>query len=261
MQTEKITKYFPKSSEVNVCVPFCSPTFLTLLDEATILDRRIDVIEWRMDYYQGTDLSDWIAAMEMLRAKCRDYCIIATWRTKKEGGQRDISEKDYEMIVTAIIETGLPNLIDIEMFMGEEIVKRLVALAKEHNIGVLISNHDMEQTPSKEAMMTRLHAMQRMGADVVKLAVMPNKPMDVWDLMSVTSAYVEETDAVPCITMSMGLLGTVSRICSEISGSVMTFAAFNISSAPGQLSLFDLCDCLEVLRKAYTPKKHSLPKR
>ena len=51
----------------------------------------------------------------------------------------------------------------------------------------------------------------------------------------------------PVITMSMGVLGGVSRLCGEAFGSAMTFANPGQASAPGQISLDVVNDVLDAL--------------
>ena len=78
-------------------------------------------------------------------------------------------------------------------------------------------------------------AMQQAGADLPKLAVMPRSRADVLELLAATA---EMTDPeTPVITMSMGALGGVSRLCGEAFGSAMTFANPGTASAPGQVPL------------------------
>lgn len=55
------------------------------------------------------------------------------------------------------------------------------------------------------------------GADIVKLAVMPQNYKDVLNLLDVTAQFREENPDTPVITMSMGSLGGISRISGETS--------------------------------------------
>ena len=80
-------------------------------------------------------------------------------------------------------------------------------------------------------------AMQAAGADLPKLAVMPQSRRDVLALLAATAEMAERHPATPVITMSMGALGAVSRICGEAMGSAMTFASAGKASAPGQIEL------------------------
>lgn len=41
-------------------------------------------------------------------------------------------------------------MIDVELFIGDEIVKELTDLAHNHGMPVIISNHDFDRTPPHE---------------------------------------------------------------------------------------------------------------
>ncbi len=95
-------------------------------------------------------------------------------------------------------------------------------------------------------MTARLRRMEALGADIAKLAVMPQTPEDVLTLLSATGE-VSATAARPVVTMSMGRLGAVSRIAGEVFGSALTFGAVGQSSAPGQLEAAALAKALSLL--------------
>ena len=80
------------------------------------------------------------------------------------------------------------------------------------------------ETPDREVMKMLLEQMCAGGADVVKLAVMPQNMEDVLKLLSVTNEFKEENPDTPVITMSMGKMGMISRLCGEF-GAAVTFAA------------------------------------
>ena len=59
---------------------------------------------------------------------------------------------------------------------------------------------------------------ERLGADVAKVAVMPRDPQDVLTLLAATYR-AGQTIGVPLITMSMGGVGSLSRIMGWVYGS------------------------------------------
>ena len=77
--------------------------------------------------------------------------------------------------------------------------------------------------------------MQELGCDLVKYAVMPQSERDVLTLLDTTLTMKEEYSDTPVVTMSMGHLGVVSRICGQVFGSAITFGTAGKASAPGQL--------------------------
>ena len=88
------------------------------------------------------------------------------------------------------------------------------------------------------------------GANIVKLAVMPKKKQDVLDVLAVTSEFQEENPSTPVITMSMGDMGVISRLCGESFGSCVTFAAHKQASAPGQMALEDVSEILQMIHNS-----------
>ena len=77
---------------------------------------------------------------------------------------------------------------------------------------------------------------QEMGADVAKIAVMPQSREDVMTLMEATMEADHSLD-IPVVTMSMGRLGVLSRLAGTLTGSAMTFASVGEASAPGQIPI------------------------
>ena len=90
--------------------------------------------------------------------------------------------------------------------------------------------------------------MQQAGADLPKLAVMPQSRADVLELLAATVEMTDHHPETPVITMSMGALGAVSRLCGEAFGSAMTFANPGTASAPGQVGLDVVNAVLDSLR-------------
>ena len=97
-------------------------------------------------------------------------------------------------------------------------------------------------------MVMRLQRMEELGADAVKLAVMPAKRQDVLNLLQATLTAWERL-SVPVVTMSMGDLGVISRISGSLTGSAMTFAAAGAVSAPGQIPVEAVAEIQNFLNK------------
>ena len=66
---------------------------------------------------------------------------------------------------------------------------------------------------------------------------------------SVTNEFKEENPDTPVITMSMGKMGMISRLCGESFGAAVTFAAHKKASAPGQMEMHEVADILERIHK------------
>ena len=104
-------------------------------------------------------------------------------------------------------------------------------------IPIALTSLILSSSPPKAELVSRMVAMQQAGADLPKLAVMPQSRADVLELLAATAEMTDHHPETPVITMSMGALGAVSRLCGEAFGSAMTFANPGTASAPGQVGL------------------------
>ena len=143
-------------------------------------------------------------------------------------------------------KTNCVDLVDVEMFFGDE-VKDIIEQVHQHGVKVIASNHDFEKTPDVDEMISRLCKMQNLGADLLKIAVMPQCRKDVLNLLTATEEMYRKYAKCPIITMSMSQMGVVSRLCGELSGSAVTFGAAGKASAPGQIGTEKLSEMLLML--------------
>ena len=114
---------------------------------------------------------------------------------------------------------------------------------------MIASNHHFHETPAQETLLEILTKMDQMGADILKIAVMPQSRKDVLTLLSATEEMDLRT-AKPLITMSMGPVGMISRLCGELFGSALTFGTVGKASAPGQIDAKDLASVLQLIHKS-----------
>lgn len=234
-----------------ICVPIVAHSKEEILKEAGNL-RQIpaDLVEWRADWFALDDPCAAVEVLAALREVLGDLPLLFTFRTKSEGGQKQVKAEEYLALNEAAARSGYVDLIDAELFMGEETVKSLIAAAHCCGVRVVASNHDFVKTPEKEEIVRRLCAMQQLGADILKIAVMPQSRADVLTLLAATEEMQRCFANRPLITMSMGGYGAVSRICGEVFGSAVTFGAAGKASAPGQLPVQELSQVLAALHRA-----------
>lgn len=235
-----------------ICVPLIGRNDVALIEEVNFLKAlKLDVVEWRIDYHENVeDIEKMKETLKVLREALGELPLLVTFRSKKEGGEREVSVKYYVELNKAMVATGDADMIDIELFTGDEIVKEIVEFAHAHNVKVVISNHDFDKTPIKEEIISRLCKMQEMDADLPKIAVMPQTTDDVLTLLSATNEMVTKYADRPIITMSMAGLGVVSRLAGEVFGSALTFGAAKAVSAPGQVSVAKLAQVLGIIHES-----------
>ncbi len=235
-----------------ICVPIVGKTREEIIKAAEeIRTLPVDVVEWRADWYEEVfEANVVLDVLQELRRILGEFPLLFTFRTKKEGGEKEIDEKNYRILNQLIVESGLADLIDVEVFSGDEVVNDLVRTAHENGVKVIGSNHDFEKTPSKEEIIRRLQKMQELDVDLPKIAVMPRKKEDVLTLLAATEEMNRKYADRPIITMSMAGDGIISRLCGEVFGSALTFGAAGQASAPGQIGVKELRQILTILHES-----------
>ncbi len=226
-----------------ICVPIIEKEEKNIIEEALrISETECDVVEWRIDFFDDVFETDrTIEVLKKVRSAIGDKKILlVTFRTKNEGGQKSIEPKVYEELLIEVVKSGYAHLIDVELFIGDEVFESIIDKAKENGCYVIASNHDFEKTPSYDEIVTRLLNMYEKGADISKIAVMPQNMSDVATLLKATATMKEEHGDVTIVTMSMGKLGMISRVSGELFGSAMTFGIIDKPSAPGQVEISKL---------------------
>ena len=123
----------------------------------------------------------------------------------------------------------------------------MIDAAHGAGVKVIMSNHDFHKTPAQEDIIYRLRRMQDLGADLPKIAVMPQTPQDVLTLLSATLTMKEKYATRPIITMSMAKMGGISRVTGRLFGSAMTFGTVGQASAPGQIAIKELRELMDIL--------------
>ncbi|MFQ0833096.1 MULTISPECIES: type I 3-dehydroquinate dehydratase [Citrobacter freundii complex] len=214
-------------------------------------DADFDILEWRVDHFADVSSIDAVLeAARTIRDVMSDKPLLFTFRSAKEGGEQALSVADYIALNRAAVDSGLVDMIDLELFTGDEQVKATVEHAHAKQVLVIMSNHDFHKTPASEEIIQRLRKMQELGADIPKIALMPQNKTDVLTLLSATLEMQEHYADRPIITMSMAKTGVISRLAGEVFGSAATFGAVKKASAPGQISVSDLRSVLTILHQA-----------
>ena len=235
-----------------ICIPNVGKTKEDILSlTRTYLGMHMDLMEWRMDWYEDVeDIAKVTELVKELRDVMGDTPLLCTFRTDKEGGVHPMSTEKYAELNKAVAATGNADIIDVEIFTGDAVVREIIDGAHAAGVKVVASNHDFHKTPSKEELIHRLRLMQDFDADLPKIAVMPTCRQDVLTLLSATLEMAESYADRPIITMSMSGTGVISRLTGEFFGSALTFGAAAKASAPGQIPVSELETVLSVIHKS-----------
>ena len=235
-----------------ICVPVTGEKEEDILIEMKkTTELPADLIEWRGDWYEDIfDPEKRKSLLLKIRAVIGETPLLFTYRSLQEGGQRAASPEVYKQLNEDICASGLVDAVDVELFMGDKFIKPIIDAAHKAGIPVIGSNHDFFKTPDKDEIVRRLILMEEAGADVLKIAVMPQNEADVLELLSATEEMRRLYTDRPLIMISMAKLGLISRIAGETFGSAITFGAGETGSAPGQMDAVRLEKVLDWIHES-----------
>ena len=203
----------------------------------------ITLAEWRADDYNAApDAQKALQMLQKIKTTLPDKPLIFTFRTAQEGGKASLSAQQYIDLCQTIAASKLAALIDVEMFFDDAAA---ACVEKIHALGGLVlgSWHHFDAVPGAQEMKERFERMQNMGADVLKMAVMPHSEQETTDFIAAVKHF-SQTATRPLCAIAMGDLGRISRTHGETFGSCMTFGALDTRSAPGQIPVKPLHEAL-----------------
>lgn len=241
------TQIQPATTAVKTIVPITAKTKEQALAQAQVIANTADadLAEFRIDLLSfASDTKQVIALGHELKKILGNKPMIATIRTKNEGGQLEISDADYDKAYQAYLKSPFMDWLDVEMFRDQKVVSKIVQKAHQKKVLVVMSNHDFQKTPSQDEIEKRLLKQDQMGADILKIAVMPKSKQDVFTLMNATLKVSQQTTK-PLLTMSMGQLGKISRVATANMGGSYSFGMIGEASAPGQIDVTKLKQILK----------------
>jgi 3-dehydroquinate dehydratase-1 len=230
------------------CVPLVAKDVDQLIAQARVAHKlKPDVVEWRADWYDGINVQNVFKAADSLRTVLDTDAIIFTLRSHSEGGAKQMDQDVRVQVIEHALRSGLIDIIDLELSNGPQFLKPLVQSAHEHDTRVILSFHDFGSTPANDALLERISMMVTQGADIAKIACTPNEPADVLRLLQVTLTARQTFPHLPLCTMSMGRLGSITRVAGFLYGCDMSFAVGQEASAPGQIPIDDARAMAEAL--------------
>lgn len=183
------------------------------------INKGADVLEFRIDALENPEISEIRKTIEEI-----NFPMIATNRISTEGGSfKGTEEERFEILYECC---DLVDYVDIELQSNDEYIKKI------HDTGVttIVSYHDFEKTPKLSEITYIVEKEQKLG-DIAKVAFMPQDLDDTLTILAVLS-HCEDT-----IAISMGDLGSYTRVMASKFNSPITFAAGTDVTAPGQIDI------------------------
>jgi len=205
-----------------------------------------DMVEFRADHYEGVLENDRLKGLLQRIRSIVKKPMIFTFRRYEEGGKVPVSLKQYNEILKMVAANCFAEIIDVEMSVVEDDA-RLIPLLKDMGAYIILSRHNFDSTPVQSEILNTFLTMEKMGADIIKVAYMPNSKKDVLNLINATEEMTSNYSSCPVVAISMGHLGMITRILGEFIDSAISFASITRASAPGQINIDNLSTVLKVI--------------
>ena len=206
-------------------------TNAALIEAARLVDGRIPAVEVRLDALEETP------AFQALREAYRGRTLVATLRSRSEGGQFDGTNAGAVALLGAALDAGF-DLVDVELARAGE---GLFGFPGER---VVVSAHDVAGLP--DDLEERSARMLGTCARYVKVVAMTRGLDDALRALRLQASGERGRFAA----FGMGEAGLVTRVLSPYLGAALSFGAAltGEATAPGQLLAADLLDVYAVGR-------------
>lgn len=252
MKKVKIRNTLLRDGTSSICTPIIGRTTNDLLQELDHIFSSAnvpDLVEWRVDFFhEARNVEAVLQALSAIREKLGEMPLLFTFRAEEEGGERvGITLAEKRNLLEHVIKSEQIDILDIELFHEPSYIHTIRELTNMHNVKLIMSYHNFQKTPDRAEMLKKFALAEKYGADFAKLAVMPLRKQDVLTLLAVTEEANDIVD-IPIITMSMGDIGSLSRMVGWMFGSVLTFGIRGKSSAPGQIPIDHLKEIMELTK-------------
>ncbi len=205
-----------------ICVSLMESTISDVFASASLSKSLgADAIEARLDCIQEPPLSS-LEELSNLKQKA-GLPVILTLRPAWEGG----SYKGNEKSRLAVLEEGLKNgfdYLDIELKTEQTERNRLVALAKENGVKVIVSYHDFQVKPSVPGISDIMKKCIEAGGDLVKVVFTCNSCVDTFNiLLAGKAALLNQVHDFS--VMGVGPYGHITRILAPFLECKMVYAS------------------------------------
>ena len=207
-------------SETRIAIPIFQKKYEDVIEVAQdCIDKGADILEFRIDALKNPDIDKIKDTIEEI-----NFPMIATNRISTEGGSFKGTEEERINILYECCD--LVDYVDIELQSNDEYIHKI------HNTGVttIVSYHDFKKTPDLNEILYIVEKEHELG-DIAKVAFMPQNLEDTLTILAVLS-HCKDT-----IAISMGDLGSYTRVMAAKFNSPITFAAGTDVTAPGQIDI------------------------
>ncbi len=194
------------------------------------LFKKADILELRIDCFKNIEEENIIRSISAI--KKMGLPVIATIRSKKEGGDRYISSSCRLQIFKAV----MPFVDAVDVEISSSILDDVIRDAKAKKKRIILSYHNFKQTPLENRLERIIKKGKASGGGIIKIASFAKSKGDILRLLNFTFKHREKN----IVTISLGKKGMISRVLFPFFGSLFTYAYLDKPFAPGQMDIKEL---------------------
>jgi 3-dehydroquinate dehydratase/shikimate dehydrogenase len=225
---QAMTAHYIRSRIGKICVAITGTTPADMLKNAEEIVRENHFVEFRLDY-----LPNPLAILPRIKTflyERGEVTAIATCRRAATGGKfKGAIAAELEVLEKAAF-AGC-HLIDIELQTAEHLKPAQMKKLRAAGAALIVSHHDFEGTKDLDKTFDRIKPFQPEFVKIVSTA------KSLTDNVTMMRFLERRRDEAELIGISMGELGTISRVLGLRAGSVFTFASAHAGeeTGPGQI--------------------------
>ena len=207
-------------SQTKIAIPIFQKKYEDVIEVANdCIDKGADILEFRIDALKNPNIDEIKKTIKEI-----NFPMIATNRINTEGGSFKGSEEERVNILFECCD--LVDYVDIELQSNDEYINKI------HDSGVktIVSYKKIKKTPDLNEILYIVEKEHELG-DIAKVAFMPQNLEDTLTILAVLS-HCKDT-----IAISMGDLGSYTRVMASKFDSPITFASGTDVTAPGQIDI------------------------
>ncbi len=136
-----------KDKKYKICVSIKGKNKEDIISNISNLEsNKIDLIEWRADYYEDyNSIEKIIEMLIIIKNSIGDIPLIFTFKSKNKGGMGDISIQYYIKLIKEISSIGLVDIINLDLVVDYGIATDLAEFLHNKNINVILPIYNINE--------------------------------------------------------------------------------------------------------------------
>jgi 3-dehydroquinate dehydratase / shikimate dehydrogenase len=219
-----MTAHAIRSRIGKICVAITGATPAEMLRNAEEAVRENHFVEFRLDYLPSP-----LAIIPKLKTflyERGEVTAVATCRRSATGGKfKGTIAAELEVLEKAALAGA--HLIDLELQTAEHVKAAQMKRLRSRGAALIVSHHDFEGTRDLDKTFERIKPIAPEFVKIVSTA------KSLTDNVTMMRFLERRRDEAELIGISMGELGTISRVLGLRAGSVFTFASAHAGEETG----------------------------